>query len=374
MSPIRYNCHVHVFTKKYVPWDMLRLPDDSLDKVIMEELEKAFHQYGKYSPDIIHRVRDTVQEYSEKKRPNLLDQISDLTAKVADLAETLHYFLNGSPDGFLDDLFDTYRKEDPSSQWVFCLLTQNFDYAAPGYYQPFYKQLEKTLRLKESFPDQVLVFYGLDPRAHKYSKIDEDWLEKSGVDGFKVYPPLGFYPIELEECGFYKLAEKKHLPITAHCSIPHNVRYQGDAPLHGVNPKNSKKLQYLVSKMTYPLSWKPVLDEHKDLFLNLAHFGDPRKRKWTKIIVEMIDSGEYPNLYADISYCLDGLPRIARLIKQYPILADRLLFGSDYFLQTLASAEATFLNDTLEILGQTIFDKISIDNPRRFLQYRAPVA
>jgi hypothetical protein len=74
-----------------------------------------------------------------------------------------------------------------------------------------------------------------------------------------------------------------------------------------------------------------------NLHLCLAHFGGPTKlgMQWNRQIIDMIQSGKFPNLYTDISssFADSGFRNhFKEIITSHPEIKHRILFGTDWFM------------------------------------------
>ena len=178
--------------------------------------------------------------------------------------------------------------------------------------------------------------------------------------GIKVYPPLGFNPMPVEDEALekvrllYKTAEKKRIPIITHCS-------DGGFTVH-------KKAE----DYTNPKAWSNVLKDYSQLKLCFAHFGHQRKNKkeWQETIICLIKN--YENVYADISCCAGDkkyYDDLLKLLCEHPQLESRILFGSD-FLINLITGERSY-NFYLANFGKYFANKFThrlcSENPEAFL-------
>jgi predicted TIM-barrel fold metal-dependent hydrolase len=212
--------------------------------------------------------------------------------------------------------------------------------------------------------------------------------------GFKVYPPLGFQPLDprlphlwqysgsKKEC-FYGKCEDADIPILSHCSpggmITHeimyykefNTRQQSQYKLeqsnndsdseqndeHVYHSDNKKAIleaeQWFYENHVHPAAWRKVLEKFPKLKLCLAHFGGDLWKKYgsnhewmnetIRLLTEKDESGNYrfPNVYTDIA-CWDisiGTVRDAlrEVLIRVPELKKRLLFGSDWHMIMIVS-------------------------------------
>jgi uncharacterized protein len=197
-----------------------------------------------------------------------------------------------------------------------------------------------------------------------------------GFRGLKIYPKLGFapdHPLLMQKV--YPFCVERNIPVMSHCSRG-GVYHKGWS-------------QARLDRVTAPRAYENVLRAFGDLRLCLAHFGgdsdwethlrdgfdpdDPRAREknWVSVIDRMIRSGDFPNLYTDISYTIfrfnDNIP-LLRLFLSNRALRERVLFGSDFYMtrQEVLSEKAISIR-LREALGPADFHEIAHVNPRRWL-------
>ena len=180
--------------------------------------------------------------------------------------------------------------------------------------------------------------------------------------GIKVYPQLGFDPYpdydddklkKVQE--LYRYCVEKRIPIITHCSDG------------GYKTKKDN------NDLTSPLKkWKKVLDYYPDLTLNFAHFGHQadKKREWRDEIIRLAE--KYPNIYTDIS-CNDMSEKYYKDLKddlkKNPHLQNKVLFGSDFALNMLASNSNSY-TDSLSKFAEAELehqDRLCNHNSERFL-------
>lgn len=265
---------------------------------------------------------------------------------------------------------------------------------------PLRDQHDELARLAadETLGRKVIPFATIDPRADPQAQ--ELWraLNKLHFKGIKIYPRLGFppdHPALMEHV--YPRAEAEGLPIMSHCS---RGGVQGRTRYDPADPGTPKPLNaFWADRYTEPHAFDPVLKAFPDLKVCLAHFGGSRDwhayvnpenprppadehrrdRNWFNQIRWMIESGDYPNLYTDISYTLfdfeENIPFLRHFLTSEGEGADRLrahvLFGSDYYMtrQEVLSERAVCFRLRNE-LGEEIFRQIAETNPLRWLTGR----
>ena len=96
----------------------------------------------------------------------------------------------------------------------------------------------------------------------------------------------------------------------------------------------------------------------------------------------MITSGNYPNLYTDISYTV-FTPKVQglyidlvdylKVLLSHPLVRKRVLFGSDYYMverESISEKEVSLLLRSR--LGEDLYKQIAYTNPREFLGIEVP--
>jgi predicted TIM-barrel fold metal-dependent hydrolase len=173
-------------------------------------------------------------------------------------------------------------------------------------------------------------------------------IETAGFIGCKVYPPVGFAPLDNEhlnadpELGkqldlalraFYAYCEAEHVPITAHTSAGNE---------YGLG----------FHDLVAPSRWEPVLREFPSLRVNFGHFGheegiDPQVGvaacgAWMRQAAALMNA--YPNVYADFAnsplvhdelYATKDLGWLDDIFKRFPRVRKRVMYGSDFWLNRL---------------------------------------
>ncbi|MCF3974542.1 amidohydrolase family protein [Paracoccus salsus] len=166
---------------------------------------------------------------------------------------------------------------------------------------------------------------------------------RNGFAGVKLYPPMGFKPLENAGVGFsharvtppgrgtaldrelrklYAWCQANDVPIAAHASAS-----------MGAGPGTAG--------YSAPWLWRPVLRDYPDLRVNLAHFGGfggHGNPQWENELIAMLDSS--PNLYFDSGFWTEAMagaptrPEALRstraLFASEPLAAQRMLYGSDW--------------------------------------------
>jgi predicted TIM-barrel fold metal-dependent hydrolase len=201
-------------------------------------------------------------------------------------------------------------------------------------------------------------FVGFDPlaqlRALRTGAIEtpldlvKTAVQEYGFIGVKVYPPMGWRPIdnvarpglstedaaELDRivAEFATWCADEHVPVTAHSA----ESMYADSTYDGFGS---------------PADWLALLERHPELRLNLGHFGGESGNGWPEEIAGALTS--YPHLYADVGNHRAGDAAqpdsyFAMLKAMYAAndkLADRLMYGSDWFMVAMQPGYEKFLRE-----------------------------
>lgn len=184
----------------------------------------------------------------------------------------------------------------------------------------FCHHMNKLLELTKNQKDKLYPFIAIDPRRrgiiddlqnHKFTQGD------SRFYGVKLYPRLGYHPLCKPLEKVYAYCEKNDIPITVHCSI-------------GGFPGNDWRNW----DWSDPKLYESVLNTYPNLRMNFAHFGNSdnidEKKAWRKTIISYMKPGNH--IYTDLSCYTDpnALDDIPELLKNFPILKERILYGTDF--------------------------------------------
>jgi predicted TIM-barrel fold metal-dependent hydrolase len=254
-------------------------------------------------------------------------------------------------------------------------------------------QHTELAQLAKDHPGQVIPFVHIDPRsgssnmdgpnALEFIKrlhqegipVSQQSLDNVKFKGIKLYPPLGYTPSDEAVDKIFQYANQHKLPVTTHCMSRGGV-WTDSLPA-------STLVNY-----TAPCNYAAILKKYPDMRLCLAHFGGNKEwddylsrnrnihlpleqMDWVSQIVTMMKSGEYPNLYADISFTMFKYQDYAKplsLLLLDPNVGSRTLFGSDYYMSEQNKLPERNLSMTLRrCLGEDSFWKIAHNNPKQFL-------
>ncbi|WP_162528176.1 amidohydrolase family protein [Gemmobacter caeruleus] len=236
-------------------------------------------------------------------------------------------------------------------------------------------QHDELADLARACPGIVIPFAACDPRLPGAAEEVRRCIEDLGFRGLKLYPRLGYapdHPLLMREV--YPLLDARGLAVVSHCSrggVTGNVtRAEADA-------------------LSHPRAFAPVLRAFPHMQVNLAHMGgqtdwesyiaegidpyDPQAQADNFLIAlrEMIESGDFPNLWTDVSYTLfqsEAFLPFLRLFLDHPALRARTLFGSDFYMTRQEALSERAVAVRLRAgLGEALFRQIAETNPEQWL-------
>ena len=350
MDPI-VNCHIHTFTSKNVPF-----------------------WYPTFPLNILSRFGPTRWMFESLLRLSWPFSSKDVLNRLAN-------FMAVSSYGSQRDLFENIRGRYPLST-KFVVLPMDMRGMKKGRIsQDIEAQHEELHELFKVYPEQIIPFIHIDPRSGTKSFKGPKPIEmierfhQMGFKGIKLYPPLGYDVEDVIMTPIYEYANLHSLPIMTHCS-------RG-----GVTGKGIKENMY--DNMLAPHKYRSVLANYPNLRLCLAHFGGNddwerflteswtdnntpiEKMDWVSQIYTMIKSGEYPNLYTDISYTIFRFEQHVPVLKVFLTnenILKKTLFGSDYYMIELEKLRERELSMKLRgELGEEFFWRIAATNPKEYI-------
>jgi predicted TIM-barrel fold metal-dependent hydrolase len=355
--PLRItNCHVHTFTHAHVPDEYVGFLGNLLLRIGW--LRRA--------------LLAIVRHFDRGRRWRI--------ARYARIVEV-------SYERSQRDVFELVRGSYPEAT-RFVVLPMDMELMGAGRVdEPIAEQHAELRQLTETYPELVIPFAAADPRREDVVETTRRLLEEDGFRGIKLYPPMGYHPADPALGPLYAYAAERGVPVMTHCSRPAQVKYRGEPTERmRTDPVTGERLDLgldeLLTLFTDPDSYRPVLRAHPSLTLCLAHFGGEqdwwsyRRRpgggeSWLEKILVMLRSGEYPNLYTDISYTVFVDEEFVRMLPG--LLADehvrsRVLFGSDFYVVENAKLEEKRISvEIRSVLGEELYATIAEDNPKRYL-------
>jgi predicted TIM-barrel fold metal-dependent hydrolase len=243
--------------------------------------------------------------------------------------------------------------------------------------------------------------------------------------GIKIYPALGYWPFCKDMKEVFNFAVENNIPLLSHCSggpvyyrgrkkdknhpIYSDIKLEGclnsTFTRHYSNPLN---YHMLMDKTILQKYWGEDTPDYSKLKICLGHFGGlddwmnylqnpwlapvsltenpdsfpaldeanwcfKRRRKvggytWFSIICSLIT--KYENIYTDISSTLHDertYPLLKVLLETDEKLRKRILFGTDFYMVSLARSEKEFSIGLRGYLGEELFHQIAYKNVESFL-------
>ncbi|MDK1028838.1 MAG: amidohydrolase family protein [Anaerolineae bacterium] len=379
MRPITiHNVHTHVFTLRNIP-----------KRFLMRGLVDIFKR--KVPAKIAAWILRNIIPFNHSDKPQ----------RMAVFAEAA---IHNTQEDIFKQLVGFYP---PGSR--FGIMSMDFDYMGAGKPEKdFMSQLEELAVLKSNHGDQVVPFIAIDPRREGITELVKEYINEHQFGGIKLYPPLGYFPFDERLFDIYAFAEERGIPITAHCS-PSGVHWQGRKkeewrthPRTGEQLKARSKRKF-TDYFTHPANYYWVLDKFPNLKICFAHFGGapewdkfldvswPLRKQlpkenikeerfvsrqdvsWLAVIIDLIRTPLYPNIYTDISYTAYK-PRYLPLIKilvNNDKLRNFILYGSDYYMVLMDESERAFSITVRGFLGEDDYRQIAETNPKKFFQFNS---
>lgn len=364
------NAHTHIFNIKCAPNNFYGAP---------------FARTLAVAPGIarsLSRLLDFLNPFSKN------DKFSRLAAMVEVGIE------RNQKEIFLNLLSQYKNFENPK----ITALTIDMDYMGAGRaIDNFITQVKTVAEIKAQYPEQLIAFFGVDPRRPNVINLLKEFVFNYGFSGIKLYPSLGFFPFDKRLFQVYEFAVEHDLPIMTHVDVG-GIYYRGGLkPEHllpiSLNPiaPSRSYAQYGRSKnsvfknwFTDPANFEEVLQmpDFKNLKICFAHYGGgemieglPKqtitKTNWYQTIRRILF--EYPNTYTDISYTLHHSNQkiISKILDDIrnPILNKKILFGTDYYMTVRVKNELSLIDDFIKNYGLSDkeFWDLSERNNRKYL-------
>ncbi len=218
-------------------------------------------------------------------------------------------------------------------------------------------------------------------------------IERHGFIGVKLYPPMGFRASSNDEVGlrFPTRASLGEADFGVRLDEALDTLYawcaQEDVPILA-HSTDSQSAGEGFGVRAEPRFWRPVLERHPKLRLNLAHFGNFTKvmegrtpdlakfeESWEFEVGGLVSDGRFPHVFADISYfwwVLDGGANaeqvkaakqlFARYLERFDPETRTLLFGTDWSMTARAVAFERYLDNAETFLRDVGLSDAQIDN------------
>jgi predicted TIM-barrel fold metal-dependent hydrolase len=361
-----YNCHIHTLTAK-----------DSPDK-LLKNFAGGF--FGGIASSLLRSIR--IVNFLVKLLTRFDRDWNN------DVLERYGRFLALGSNQSQEKVFKEIRKqypldeENPEKSTKFVVLAVDTTFAKLGKLENSIDvQHDNLKQLADKYPT-VIPFYAVDPRHlrknQNYIKQVKDNVGEGGFKGIKIYPNMGFKPDHPDLIEIYKHCQEVNVPVMSHCS-------PGGMWKYGLDEKARRDF-------SRPENYRPVFENNDKLRICLAHFGGDEEWErhmktrgddatgetpWCKEIADMIRSGEYPNLYTDISYTL-FMPRphgeqveycdYLKVLLENDRLRTHIIFGSDYYMsrrELLTERELSIMLRSR--LGEELYFQIANTNAEMYL-------
>ena len=366
MDPtVIYNCHIHTFTASHLP---VHFPPRWLKFLMRVRFLRKILIYVAARIGMLLRLIAVVLP---------LESLSNSMLTLETLKRYERFFgtgMNNSQEQVFSNICCQYPEKSR-----FVVLPMDMEYMGAGLPETSYRaQLDELDGLHKANPETIIPFFAADPRRPGVVELFREFIEEHGFKGVKIYPNLGYFPYAPKLREIYAICEQKGIPVLAHCS-------PGGISLRGISKEEAQAF-------AHPANYQNLLTEFPRLNFCLAHFGgnqeweksitgksprDGEDASWLTVILEMLASGKYPNLYTDVSYtlfCENPSYRPFTYIDYLKVmLVDKnvhthVLFGSDFYMVEQERVSEKEVSIALRSrLGEETYFQIANENPKRFL-------
>ena len=231
------------------------------------------------------------------------------------------------------------------------------------------QQIKATAAQCLRYPGRVLPFLAVHPHRHNVLDILEKHTGDGGFVGVKLYPTLGYVVDSASALEVIRYCNDNGLPITMHCN-------KG-----GFRPSN------VPWEYASPEKWRNILNGHKKLKINFAHFGGddfyPRAGSgdvsFKEQILRLME--DFPGrVFTDISFQTTPMvmdeeggggsagffKELRRVLGKEPYRS-QVLWGTDWWMVQMRVSEASYWNYYRKALGDDLFERMATRNPMKFL-------
>ncbi|MGR3679142.1 MAG: amidohydrolase family protein [Paracoccaceae bacterium] len=342
------NCHIHLFTSAHVP----------------ENFPYSWAKIFRNSPWMIRFLSWLARLVGQEE--------------ISDRLHRLYQLQQQGEQPTQARIFEDVARHYPSDT-RFVVLPMDMRNTGYGEVPTLLAQQHDELAVLRDTPPErgrVIPFATVNPLVPGSVEECRRALQELKFAGLKIYPRLGYppdHPALMEH--IYPLVSDLGLPVMTHCS-------RGGAQGRSVLPATG-------DRYTRPVAYRDLLHRFGNMRVCLAHFGGQvdweayvnatRTRSgenWMLQIREMIESGQYPNLWTDISYTMFHFDSFVPVLKLLLMgnetdtcrLRSRVLFGSDFYMtrQEKLSERAVCMR-LRERLGESLFRQIAEANPEVWL-------
>ena len=237
-----YNVHSHTFTMHNAPSNFLSL----------------FMSDGMAS--VVDSITDT------KAGANTIEFL--MRGIGGNLGKRYASFLAVGKSKTQRDVFEEMRRQYDDPRTKFIVLTLYMEECGAGVSESGYEgQLEQLITAKAMYPDNLLIFLGIDPRwkggGTALRKWVQNYFEKKiqitatrsvyPFVGLKLYPSLGFYAFDERLKETFEWAADNGVPVLTHCNymggLYNNVSSYLKANLDPIDPYTGQRYSQRVGKV-----------------------------------------------------------------------------------------------------------------------------
>jgi predicted TIM-barrel fold metal-dependent hydrolase len=355
-----FDVHTHVFTKADVPNKYLGIRLPFTDR-FLGTIGKLLHTLNRKTDD---------------------DKMSRLAYFIQ--------IINSKSSQEIYQLIEKYYT--PES--IFGVLMMDMSIGIEGKHdRDLVGQMDALKDLRDAQPTKILPFVAIDPRRPNALAIFSKAFSQHDdykFFGLKVYPSLGYLPSHPVLMQMLDMCEAKKIPVLSHCSgatVHSSHRWIKKIEGTKFNADGSECTdpinKLFLGKKAYggffnsPRNWEPVLRTFPKLKLNLAHFGGGdqwedflagKNDTWVARIIDQLY--RYPNVYTDFAYTLTDhrfAARLKQMMQDNQLIAERALFGSDYYMLVREGHYRNLLASFRTIMGDSLMQKMAVDNPLKHL-------
>jgi len=364
-----YNCHIHVFSAQCAP--------------------KRFLQVG--LPAALDPIAGGVKDVLETRVGRWISfKLAKIKWAPFKVAARYASFASVGTMSSQQMVFENILKFYPTGS-RFIVLSLNMDHMGAGPSELTYLgQIDQIVQLRRLYPDACLPFLSIDPRMGTDKEILSFTQHYVGPGlpfiGIKLYPALGYFPFDKRLDPLFQFCEENEVPIMTHCTpsgafflgklnatlgLPETIDYtdangtlhKPPLPLPHSFPLKSNDENCDV--FLKPENWSTVLAKYPKLKICFAHMGGVGEIKkslngkpnWFDDVKSIM--AQYENIYTDVSYTV-SVPGMWPVIKSFldgsitskpwkysygktpnygNTLANRILFGTDYFMTEQEDSE-----------------------------------
>ncbi|MBR9919162.1 amidohydrolase family protein [bacterium] len=338
--------------------------DEMLDILYDDNLKIAYEgDFDRYLAQLENDIETELEQFDQEKElasildfdwKNFLRRLYSIikilkTSRMSKVYKAFHdkYAVQNVEGG---DLLTIVLGMDLNMSWS-SAIQESFD-------EQFYELLNLSYR------KPIVPFLPLDPRRaertenedgneyrfnHLYDKFLEAFDKNNDRQyfGVKIYPALGYLPSDSRLQPLFEICAAKGIPVVTHCGgeVVSSFKWGFDVDRFGEiirceGDSRKERARWL----NEPLQWKPILEKHEGLKLNLGHFGSASA--WSKPHgetahrkEEIFDLMKDHSVYTDFSFNLESesatnnfVEKLKGQDEQSEQMQNRCMFGTDFWV------------------------------------------